>query len=726
MSSPAILAPETVSAAGTALIHSLWQCALVAAGLSLVLLGLRRATAHARYLASCAALALMLVLPMATFVASQSAGPRSMVAAASSVAPSSITPPAGPEALRTSQAFRPELPVSLERLAARARDARAAFLDPVTVKRWLVGAWAMGVALLSIRLLGGWLLTRRLLVARVRPVPDALRAKCSELARRLRISRPVRLCESLLVEVPTVVGWLRPVILVPASTLTGLSPQQLEAVLAHELAHVRRHDYLVNLAQAVIETLLFYHPAVWWVSRRIRDEREHCCDDLAIQLCGDPVGYARALCELEEGRAGHPELALAATGGSLLTRVRRILGMPSGRGETPSRWLAGALAMAAVLTVVVAPSLGRKIRPADAAEPVSVTPAGAPEAAAEPDVPAPPETPCPNACPTPADCPQAPTEASCPDPKDKTAVLVIQPVDGPAPPLVQAPRTLPVLVANVIPAVRALMQQQQVLTLRQVQLARVSARIQAVQQTELAQVQVRELSDRERRRLERQGVDLDFTREVAEAGMSDATIDELVALRNSGIDADDIRRMTDMGLRLSVAEMIALAQHGVDAEWVAAMQWLGYEQLTVGDLVNLASHGVDADEVSQLRSLGYRNLSVNELLTLASHGITADKVAEYRAAGLRHLSVDELVKLASAGVDPDFVAVEHALDMNFGVDDLVQLAARGVDADYVMDLVSSGAKGLDAGALIQLHEAGVSGETVRVLRATRDDCKKNR
>src|ERR687891_1536007 len=103
--------------------------------------------------------------------------------------------------------------------------------------------------------------------------------------------------------------------------MSGLSAQQLEAILAHELAHIRRHDYLVNLLQTLVETLLFYHPAVWWLSRRIRLEREHCCDDLAVSLCGDPYTYASALADLEQLR-GSGQLVVAATGGSLLQRVR--------------------------------------------------------------------------------------------------------------------------------------------------------------------------------------------------------------------------------------------------------------------------------------------------------------------------------------------------------------------------------------------------------------------
>ena len=130
---------------------------------------------------------------------------------------------------------------------------------------------------------------------------------------------------SAVAQTPAVIGWIRPVVLLPASALSGLEPGQIEALLAHELAHIRRHDYLVNLLQTAVETLLFYHPAVWWVGRQMRAERENCCDDLAVAVCGDALVYARALTELEQIRIAAPRLAMAANDGSLLNRVRRLL-----------------------------------------------------------------------------------------------------------------------------------------------------------------------------------------------------------------------------------------------------------------------------------------------------------------------------------------------------------------------------------------------------------------
>ena len=176
-----------------------------------------------------------------------------------------------------------------------------------------------------------------------RPAGQELQALARDLGGRLGIGRAVALLESTAVSVPMVVGWLQPVVLVPASVLTGLPPSQLAAVLAHELAHVRRHDYLVNLLQTAVETLLFYHPAVWWVSAQVRRERENCCDDLAVAVCGDRLGYARALANLEGLRAPASPLVLAASGGSLVERIRRLVGAPVHRPR--QSWMAGVLAL---------------------------------------------------------------------------------------------------------------------------------------------------------------------------------------------------------------------------------------------------------------------------------------------------------------------------------------------------------------------------------------------
>ncbi|MEZ5303594.1 MAG: M56 family metallopeptidase, partial [Verrucomicrobiales bacterium] len=229
-------------------------------------------------------------------------------------------------------------------------DGPAAQAEPPTAAErirpalpWVVGVWALGVALLSARLLSGWLCLRRWRASGKEIADPVWRARFAALGERMRLSRPVRLLASASAAVPMVAGWIKPVVLVPAGLFTGLDAAQLEAILAHELAHIRRHDYLVNLLQNAVETLFFFHPAVWWISGEIRQEREHCCDDEAAALCGGAVGYARALAALEEIRSidGAPLGAVSAAGGSLLCRVRRLLGVSFREPSATVPWSVG-------------------------------------------------------------------------------------------------------------------------------------------------------------------------------------------------------------------------------------------------------------------------------------------------------------------------------------------------------------------------------------------------
>ena len=138
--------------------------------------------------------------------------------------------------------------------------------------------------------------------------PDPWPQRLQHLAARLRVSQPVALLETCLADVPVVVGYLRPVILVPVGMLAGMP----------ELAHILRRDYLANLLQTVVEGFLFYHPAIWWISIVVRAERENCCDDLVVEASGDAREYAAALAALEQTRWAADRAALAATGGSLV------------------------------------------------------------------------------------------------------------------------------------------------------------------------------------------------------------------------------------------------------------------------------------------------------------------------------------------------------------------------------------------------------------------------
>lgn len=308
-----------LAALGLAIFHALWEVALLGllawGGLFL----LRRRPAKVRYAFACLGLAAMAALPAATFllIGRLRTGP-------------------GPQVLEES--YRAFLVIQDGGAGAPLLAAFRA-LTP-----WLAVAWILGVSIRLLRLGGGlWWLDRHYL-APSRPAPAPWEAKALELASRLGLRRRFRLRTSSAALSPLVIGWFKPVVLVPASAFLHLAPETLEAVLAHELAHVRRADFLLNLLQALVESLLFFHPAAWWLSGHVRELREHCCDDIAADLCGDPMALAEGLSALERLRRTLPPasepvpgLALGAAQGNLMSRITRLFQpqdavLPSFRG----------------------------------------------------------------------------------------------------------------------------------------------------------------------------------------------------------------------------------------------------------------------------------------------------------------------------------------------------------------------------------------------------------
>ena len=337
---------------GWVLLHFVWQGAVIALALAVLLALTRETQARLRYILSCAALVLMLGAALAT-------APR-LRPIPGSVLQADATVGSGPShvTLLSSGSRRAgDAAGNLAHLIPSPRtgeDATSSSIVQPIISRvlpWLVVTWLAGVLFLSFRLLGGWWSTRSLPASGVSPVPEWCLAQLSALSARMGIVRPVTIMASVRVTVPVILGHVKPVILLPAAVLSGLSVAQVEAIVAHELAHVRRHDYLVNLVQTVIETLLFYHPAVWWVSRQVRETREHCCDDIAVAVCRSRREYVNALLDLEELRGSMPMMALGATDGSLLARGRRLLA-PAPRAASPR--VAGSVIALIVVTAAVA------------------------------------------------------------------------------------------------------------------------------------------------------------------------------------------------------------------------------------------------------------------------------------------------------------------------------------------------------------------------------------
>lgn len=298
-----------------ALIDFLWQGLLVGWAAALLLAAMRKARPQARYAVSCGALLLCAALPLAGAVQRLAQAEAGAVA---SLLPLAVAGEAAPRALQS---------VVLD--AGRFAGWEAALQERLGL---VVLFWSIGAGLLALRMLLGLAWVRQhSRPGRYRADP-AWQARLDALARRMGIARRVTLglvdgVAGTFVS-PVTAGWWRPVVLVPAALVSGMPPQLLEALLAHELAHVRRCDYLVNLVQSAIEILLFYHPAVWWLSNRIREEREQIADDVAASTLGEPRRLALALSELDLFQFTpqfSPPLAPAAHGGNLMSRIKRLV-----------------------------------------------------------------------------------------------------------------------------------------------------------------------------------------------------------------------------------------------------------------------------------------------------------------------------------------------------------------------------------------------------------------
>lgn len=284
-----------VASIGWTLVDFLWQGALVGCAVAAALFALRKADARQRYAVACAGLSLCLALPAAGL------------------------------ALRLGAAGGEQAGASLGAAAAVTPLQPGLFRDALLPEHlaWIVLCWAACALALALRMALGLAWIRR--AEHSRRGNAAWQARLDRLAAQCGVTRPVRLRLVEGLASPVTAGWWRPVILVPASLVTGMPSHLLEALLAHEVAHIRRHDYLVNLAQNVVETLLFYHPAVWWISGRIRAEREHIADDIAARQLGEPRRLALALSELDKLQFSTHHLAQAASGGDLMSRITRLI-----------------------------------------------------------------------------------------------------------------------------------------------------------------------------------------------------------------------------------------------------------------------------------------------------------------------------------------------------------------------------------------------------------------
>jgi len=448
--------------------------------------------------------------------------------------------------------------------------------------------------------------------------------------------------------VPAVIGFLRPVVLIPMRALTGLTPEQLDAVIAHELGHIKRFDVAVNFFQVVAETLFFFHPAMWWLNRRIRADREDCCDDVAVSACGGTVGYARALATMESWR-DVPSFAMAATGSPVATRVARLLGVTRQSGGaraagfvTASLALATALIAGGVSVGISNPALAQptggvftqvadealdvveveqkveeEVRTEEVVEVVD-EPRASPEprASKQPRVPVAPKEPAAKA---PVSPPNPPSPASVPNP--------------PAP-----------------------------------------------------------------------DKPVSFINEMNKAGLENLGADELIALRIQDVTPAYIREMRSTGLNPDVHALIAMKVQGITPEYVKAVRSMGFTP-DANDLIAMKVQDITPAYVKGMRDLGI-DANTHDFIAMKAQDITPDYVRTMRAAGFNP-STHELISMKVQDITPEYRSALEAAGYKLNVSELINAKVMDITPEFIRQVRTHGFKDLDIHKLIQLKNADV-------------------
>jgi len=591
---------HTVEATAWTLIHFCWQAAVIAGLYRMVSLAFARRSSQVRYVLALSALLAMFGAAVFTFVwemrsPGQALSPGSFASINNAVAAGDFPRVVAPGGTSGSQA---------------AADGAAIISSLPNLMGWIDVFWGIGVLALSVRGLGGWWLIHRLRNAGLPHAPEPVCAAFKRISAALGLHKTILLRVSNAIASPITVGAVRAMVLLPVSAITLLGPEELEVVLAHELAHVRRADFVWNLVQTLVETLFFFHPAVWWISGRVRHERELCCDDLALTICPNPVVYASALFHLEEHRSRQMRLAMALDGHqspqTLRMRIARILGetMPMSANRSLRPFSAAAVFAAVVVLLVPAPQVIAGLTPTPSPT-VSVT-----------------QTQHPSAIVT-----SSQAAVSKPNPRTAPAPsrLTPEPIQiAQAQPQNEAPATSPSEPTGP----------------KSTYIDRMKAAGYDVDLDKMIAMKI-------------QGITPEYARSMAQLGFGKLSADDLIACKIHGVTAESIAEFKKQGLEVkSIQDAISYRIFEVTPEFAEGMAKAGFKNLDSQKLLALRVQGV-TPEYAQSIVRQYPGATVEDVIKTKIFNINSDFIAQAKAHGFTNLSLEKLVQLRISGILDD-------------------------------------------------------------------------
>lgn len=726
-------------ALGWTVLHAIWQVTLIAFIAGILLLALRQKSAQLRYWVANLAMISVLFSAIATFswylqttpevVVQTSSAPGPGLAAGTTTAVPVLTtekPALHPETVSNTVAFSDYFSIHL----------------PLIVLIWFVG---MGIFLL--RLLGGLLqvydLRQRMNFHADPYWTDLL----NQLAQKSGLRRGITLLESALVRSPLTIGHLRPLILFPIGMINRLSEQEVEAILAHELAHILRRDYLFNILQNFIEALFYFHPAIWWLSAQVRNEREHACDDRAIALLGNKINYAKALVVVQEMAFFPQSAALAFAGthkGQLLKRVQRLLFQPKKSFNIMEKWISTGLVVCLVFMLAFGQRFNNNTHNQDLTEIADNSRnSGIWEATFGSD-----------SVQLTLSSRDKNNHWMMGDDYPKSSFSNLNVANGETTFFMSRPAGKITFTGKIEnntgygrfefapdESYRAALTQQGIspaddnLLLHCFLAEFPSNYVTAIQKMGLGQIDKEKLEQLAVFRLDEPAIKK-YHELAASIGQKSVSFDELIQLKVSNVTKETAESLAKSGLKnLDLEALSQLSMHGVNAKYIAELKAQGLDKLTSEEILSAKIHGVDADFIretqrlgmgkldleqilnmkiqnldsafiSQLPTMGFENITVDEMMALKIHGVDADFVKKAQSMGLGKLGFEEVMAMKIHNIDEAFVNKAQNMGLGkLGFDDVMTLKIHNIDEDFVKKAqnMGFGKLGMDEVMTMKIH-----------------------
>lgn len=712
---------------GLAVLHSIWQITLIALIAGILLWVLRARSAALRYMVLNGALLLSICVVVATFFYCLDYQKPLFQEAKSGWAAQEVA------ALQQAPAPTTIAKVSPQAVAYRQTTSPAQWSDyfyayqPLIVLIWLLGLLA-GL----FRLMGHLSYSRSLRTRMNFEVDPYWSELLEQLSRKAGFQKPLALLESALVRSPLTIGWLKPAILFPIGVINKLSEQEVEAILAHELAHIVRHDYLFNLLQSFTETIFYYHPAVWWLSAQVRNEREHACDDLAIQWLGDKrLVYAKSLVAMQE-MAYFPQtqslLAFAGNNrGQLLQRVQRLFSPQTFKLNIMEKWIATLLVACSVAVLAVA-------QRANTPEP---KPLNNPVNPPGPDLYSGiwqadffKDSVCLNLSSGHRDqrwmmgeCYPQSTFGSWADAEGNVNLSISRPAgtlqfsgkiegaegfgkfkfvpDDSYIARLEKEGIQPIDQHLMIQLFWANFSQNYVAELKKSGFREVDA-------DKLVQLAVFKVDNSEADKLKKMA-----------SGLSDATItiDDLIQLKVANVQPEMLEAYRERGLTdLDLSQVVAFSMLEVDPGYMKSMQELGLGAFDAEAMTAAKVNGVTPEYVRNMQATGIKGLDLETVMSLKIHGVEPKDVKALEAAGFDISDVETLLSAQIHGIDPAFISeVETWGFRKPTMEDLVSIKIHGINAQMIQDLRDAGIQKLDISDLVNAQIHDISPEYIRKM-----------